>query len=300
MNDIPLWKLYNCDSFDWLGMAEPNSLHAVVCDPPYGLRDFSEDGVANLRLAKGIWRLPPAYDGHRRAPVPRFTVLTPTDHKAIGVFFSKLGQLLHLVLVPGAHVFIASNPVISHIVASGLTSARGFEKRGEIVRLVQTLRGGDRPKNAHKEFPGTSVTPRGSWEPWLLFRKRPEGTIAENLKRWGVGVLRRGEDGAPFRDVIESRITPDAERKIANHPSLKPQHFLRQLVRASLPLGQGIILDPFAGSGSTLAAATALGYPSVGLEKDAEYAQMAFQSIPLLAALEATLSHVRKPSASTS
>ena len=35
----------------------------------------------------------------------------------------------------------------------------GFEKRGEIVRVVQTLRGGDRPKNAHEEFQSVSVMP---------------------------------------------------------------------------------------------------------------------------------------------
>jgi len=45
------------------------------------------------------------------------------------------------------------------------------------------------------------------------------------------------------------------ERKIAPHPSLKPQAFMRQLVRAALPLGRGVILDPFMGAGSTVAAA---------------------------------------------
>jgi hypothetical protein len=39
----------------------------------------------------------------------------------------------------------------------------GFEKRGEVIRLVQTLRGGDRPKNAHREFAEVSVMPRSSW-----------------------------------------------------------------------------------------------------------------------------------------
>lgn len=43
---------------------------------------------------------------------------------------------------------------------------------------------------------------------------------------------------------------------------------MRQLVRAILSLGQGIVLDPFAGSGSTLAAAEAVGYCSIGAERD--------------------------------
>jgi DNA modification methylase len=78
------------------------------------------------------------------------------------------------------------------------------------------------------------------------------------------------------------------ERELAPHPSLKPQAFLRQLVRAVLPLGKGIILDPFAGAGSTLAAAEAVGYASVGVEKDADYFDMACKAIPRLARIRLT------------
>ena len=80
---------------------------------------------------------------------------------------------------------------------------------------------------------------RSGWEPWGIFRKPVEGTVAENLRRWGTGGLRRISDTAPFKDVIVSAPTGRVERAIAAHPSLKPQHFLRQLVRASLPLGLG-------------------------------------------------------------
>jgi site-specific DNA-methyltransferase (adenine-specific) len=54
------------------------------------------------------------------------------------------------------------------------------------------------------------------------------------------------------------------------------------VVRAVLPLGEGFVLDPFAGAGSTLAAAEAVGYPSVGVEKDEHYFKIACQSIPKL------------------
>ena len=86
----------------------------------------------------------------------------------------------------------------------------------------------------------------------------------------------------PFADVIESAPTRPGERRLAPHPSLKPQAFLRQVVRAILPLGQGTVLDTFAGSGSTLAAAEHLGYRSVGVESDAAYAQLAASAIPKL------------------
>jgi site-specific DNA-methyltransferase (adenine-specific) len=233
----------------------------------------------------GVWRLPPAFDGCKREPLPRFTVLTAQDLSALRSFFARLAASLLPALVPGAHVFIATNPLVSYLVFEPFIKA-GFEKRGEIIRVVKTLRGGDRPKNAHEEFKDVSVMPRSSWEPWGLFRKPCRGRVQDNLRKWKTGGLRRISDQEPFRDLIESSPARGAERLIAPHPSLKPQHFLRQIVRASLPLGEGIILDPFMGSGSTIGAALACGLHSVGLESNPEYFAMAQEAIPRLAALQ--------------
>ena len=71
------------------------------------------------------------------------------------------------------------------------------------------------------------------------------GVFFANL--FQTGGLRRKPNGNPPEDVIESERTPQNERKIANHPSLKPQSFLRQIVYTSPPLGEGIIVDPFYG-----------------------------------------------------
>jgi site-specific DNA-methyltransferase (adenine-specific) len=145
-----------------------------------------------------------------------------------------------------------------------------------------TMRGGDRPKAAHEEFPEVSVMPRSMWEPWVVFRKPPEGRIQDNLRKWKTGGFRRPCKDKPFGDVIESAPTRKAERNIAPHPSLKPQSFLRRVVRAVLPLGEGVVLDPFAGAGSTLAAAEAIGYKNIGVEKDEYYFDMACKAIPKL------------------
>jgi len=192
------------------------------------------------------------------------------------------GRLLLPKLVPGAHVVVASNPLLSYIVAGALADA-GLERRGEIIRLTMTMRGGDRPKAAHEEFQEVSVMPRSMWEPWLVYRKPLEGRAQDNLRKWKTGGLRRPSSERPFGDVIASSPTRKTERSLAPHPSLKPQAFLRQMVRALLPLGEGIVLDPFAGAGSTLAAAEAVGYASIGVEKDVRYFDMACKAIPKLA-----------------
>jgi len=276
-------SLIHGDCFDWIAACEENSIHAVVTDPPYGLHEYTSEQQEKLRSGKGgVWRIPPSFDGHTRSPLPRFTTLSNEQLEELNVFFSVFGRLLLPRLVPGAHVLVASNPLLSFIVSGALADA-GLERRGEIVRLTMTMRGGDRPKAAHEEFAEVSMMPRSAWEPWLVFRKPMEGRAQDNLRKWKTGGFRRPSPDKPFSDVIASSPTGKNERSLAPHPSLKPQAFMRQIVRAVLPLGEGLILDPFAGAGSTLAAAEAVGYESIGIEKDPHYFDIACASIPKLA-----------------
>jgi DNA modification methylase len=278
-------RLFHADCVDWLRDQPERSVHGVVTDPPYGLVEYTAKETAKLRAGRGgVWRIPPSFDGHRRSPLPRFTVLRRAELERLRAFFCAWASALLPVLVPGAHVMVASNPLVSYVVSAALVEA-GFERRGEIVRLVMTMRGGDRPKNAHLEFPDVTVMPRSMWEPWLLYRRPLEGRVQDNLRTWKTGGLRRVSGSQPFGDVIRSHPTPARERAIAGHPSLKPQEFLRQLVRAVLPTGEGVVLDPFAGSGSTLAAALAVGYDGVGVELDAAWVVLARRAIPELARL---------------
>ena len=273
------------DCIDWLSQRPTASLHAVVTDPPYGLVEYSESEQEKLRNGKGgVWRIPPAFDGNQRSPLPRFTTLTESQLQHLYDFFLIWGREVVRALVPGANVLVASNPLVSFVVSNALREA-GLERRGEIVRLISTMRGGDRPKAAHDEFAEVSVMPRSMWEPWLVFRKPIEGRVQDNLRKWSTGGFRRPERDRPFGDVIKSSPARGKERQIGNHPSLKPQSFLREVVRAVLPLGEGIVLDPFAGSGSTLAAAEAVGYRSIGIEKDRDYFELAINAIAELVAL---------------
>lgn len=89
----------------------------------------------------------------------------------------------------------------------------------------------------------------------------------------------------PLPDVVPSFKTPARERDIADHPSLKPQHLMRIFVRSLLPAGSGLVLDPFMGSGSTIAACVAVGCESVGIERDASYFAVAETAIPRLSSL---------------
>ena len=149
-----------------------------------------------------------------------------------------------------------------------------------------TMRGGDRPKHAHLEFPQVSVMPSPCGNHGCCFAS----PCKDELRTTYASGAREAFGAPPVSDLLamsSSRHRLDqrsgASRRI-QASSLR--RFLRQVVCGVLPLGKGVVLDPFAGSGSTLAAAEAVGYESIGLEKDGEYFALAIDAIPKLAGLK--------------
>src|SRR2546422_9089752 len=62
-------RIIQADCFAWLNRIPDGSLHAVVTDPPYGVKEYEFDQLEKRAIGKGgIWRLPPDFDGHQRAP----------------------------------------------------------------------------------------------------------------------------------------------------------------------------------------------------------------------------------------
>lgn len=75
-----------------------------------------------------------------------------------------------------------------------------------------------------------------------------------------------------------------AERDGTTHPTVKPLALMRWLVRMVTPPG-GTVLDPFAGSGTTLLAARSEGFQSIGIERDPEYVRQASHRLSQLSIL---------------
>lgn len=273
--------IVHADCLEWLGRIPAGSVHGIVSDPPYGVKEYEFDQIEKRANGNGgIWRIPPSFDGSIRQPLPRFTALNERERKQLQRFFAEWAKVAVHALLPGGHVILACNSFLAQLVYGAIVEG-GLEFRGQVIRIVRTLRGGDRPKNAEDEFPGVCSLPRGAFEPWGIFRKPlPSGmTVSECLRKFKTGGLRRLPEGLPFSDVLDIGRTPRSEREIAPHPSLKPQALLRELVWSILPLGEGAVCDPFMGSGSTIAAAEAVGYRSIGVEKYKSYFELAGNTI---------------------
>ena len=87
-------RIVHADCFEWLSRVPKDTLHAIVTDPPYGVKEYDFDQLEKRANGKGgIWRIPPSFDGHTRAPLPRFTALNRNERKRLSRFFVDWGRL---------------------------------------------------------------------------------------------------------------------------------------------------------------------------------------------------------------
>jgi DNA modification methylase len=109
---------------------------------------------------------------------------------------------------------------------------------------------GERPTGGLKPYTTASVGYEGGWG-----RERD--------------VRKDADTGGPSRFFYTAKAGAD-EREGSKHPTVKPLALMRWLVRLVTPPG-GVVLDPFAGSGTTLRAAREEGFRAIGIEREAEY-----------------------------
>lgn len=89
--------------------------------------------------------------------------------------------------------------------------------------------------------------------------------------RGGIATATWQDDGSRMaRSVLKIK----NEHMRAQHPTQKPVGLLRLIIEYSVPL-DGLLIDPFAGSGSTLVAAKETGRRAIGIEIEERYCEIA-------------------------
>jgi site-specific DNA-methyltransferase (adenine-specific) len=163
------------------------------------------------------------------------------------------------------------------------------------------------------QWAGWGTTLKPALEPITVARKPLGGTVAENVLRHGTGAInvdgcRVGDSNGrwPANLIHDGSDAPcellndaarffycakasKADREPGNsHPTVKPTDLMRYLCRLVTPPA-GVVLDPFMGSGSTGKAAVLEGFRFIGIEREAEYLEIARGRIQAPAAVQEEL-----------
>jgi site-specific DNA-methyltransferase (adenine-specific) len=168
-------RLFHADCRDVLRSLADNSIHSVVCDPPYALvsiqKRFGKPGSA------------PAKDVYGRGAAGFMGKQWDTGEVA---FSDEFWAEVLRVLKPGGHVVAFGGTRTYHRMAVAIEDA-GFEIRDQIGWAFGS--GFPKSHNQHGDWEGWGSALKPAWEPICMARKPLDGTIAENLVEWGVGAI---------------------------------------------------------------------------------------------------------------
>ena len=284
-DERPLWaevRVGDCRRL--LADLTDNSVHLVVADPPYfleGLDGEWEKGAEDAEIS--------AAGSH----LPIRMKFDPRQGVRLQEFLAPVCRELHRVAVPGAFVLMFAQPRLIHRTGVALEDA-GFEIRDTLAwrRSYKSKikafsldhhidRSYDDPERRAqlKALVGGRKTPqlRPEFELIAMAQKPRQGTFVENWEEWGTGLVdvsERLDHRSPSTLMpVEKTNKEDAE---FHHLTVKPDRLIDHLIRLFSTEGQ-LVLDPFVGSGTTVAAAVAAGRSALGMDINPQYAMRAHQ-----------------------
>lgn len=167
------------DSREVLRELAPDSLDGCACDPPYALVSIGKRFGANDAAPAKVG----ASGAYARASAGFMGQQWDTGETAFDPSFWS--EVLR-VLKPGAHIVAFGGTRTYHRLVCAIEDA-GFEIRDQLAWIY----GSGFPKSHNQRGPwdswGSALKP--AFEPIVLARKPLDGTLAQNLRRWGVGAL---------------------------------------------------------------------------------------------------------------
>lgn len=231
-------QLIHGEAFAELAKLPAGSVDLVLTDPPYGTTNAAWDTAPDWdKLFAELWRV--------------------LKHNGAILMFSQMPVAADIVVQQ--RKFFRYQWIFEKPRALGFLNARKMPLRSHELILV-----------FYRALPTYNALPIASQRGNPYHRGESRSTTPLYGKRESSPPI--ASDGARFpRDVVKYSMP---QCNIAFHPTQKPLDLLRMLIEQySLP-GE-IVLDPFAGSGSTLKAAQLTGRRAIGIEMDEEYCRRA-------------------------
>jgi len=298
---VPLDSVIVADSTEELRTLPSDSIHLILSDIPYGIGvedwDVLHDNTNSAFLGSSpAQEKAGAIFRKRGKPINGWSEADRAIPKQYYDWCSTWAPEWLRVLKPGGTAFIFAGRRYSHRCICALEDA-GFSfkdmlgwlrerapHRAQRVSVVYDRRG---DRAASEEWEGWRVgNLRPSFEPILWFTKpyKIGTTITDNALNYGVGPFNEEEFLRYVRRPDNLLDCGFQGGEAGLHPTQKPVLLMEALIALTTKPDQ-IVLDPFAGSGSTVVAARNLGRHFIAYEISKEYAAISMKRLentPLL------------------
>lgn len=206
---------------------------------------------------------------------------------------------LYRVCKPGATVLVFnSTRTVAHVQVA--LEKVGFYARDIVVyrRSSGIPKGINMQKNLEKkgfenpeQMEGWHSCLRSEWEAICVLQKPLSNNYTETLLKYGTGLFYTKMDNGGFRSNILEDIKRDKAPDYNIHCTVKPLDLMKKLVDIFVPRTKGsIVLDPFAGSGTTLVAAKQAGLAYIGIEIEPAYVEIIEKRLSEISDSQGTLS----------
>lgn len=280
----PLDVIVEGDCRNVLRVMPDSYFSTCITDPPYNYefigRDWNEEEVnrrldrvkESKTLVKNIPYGSGLAGGVRNS---RWYARSRENILEYQTWCAEWGREVFRVVRPGAFVLVFnSTRTIAHVQVA--LEQAGFYSRDILV--YRRHAGIPKGLNAAKKlasigdedclkWEGWHSCLRNEWEAICLVQKPLLGDYLTTIKEHGVGLLNTKVNGEGFMSNIIENIARHGTDKIEGHCTVKPLELMKFLVKLVVPAdGRHVVLDPFAGTGTTCLAAAELGHHYVGVE----------------------------------
>lgn len=233
--------LFEADSLKLLSKIKSKSVDCIIADPPYFLSNggITNSGGKQVSVNKGYWD----------------SGMTLTDkHKFNRAWIKRCKR----VLADDGTIWISGT--FHNIYSIGMA----LEQEGfKIINNITWQKKNPPPNLACRSFTHSTET--------ILWAKKNQKGIKHffNYK-----LMKELNNGKQMKDVWEGPLTPKNEKAYGKHPTQKPLYLVERILLASTKEND-IVLDPFMGSGTTGVACKKLSRKFIGIEKDANFVDLA-------------------------
>jgi len=289
LSPLEINTIHQGNSLDLIKMVESESVHLILSDIPYGIGAEDWDVLHSNTNTAYLGSSPAqktagAVFKKRGKPINGWSEADRAIPRQYQEWCSEWAADWYRVLKPGANAFIFAGRRLSHRCVCAMEDA-GFSlkdnlawirsrapHRAQRLSVVYDRRG---DTVSAEEWDGWRIgNLRPIYEPILWFTKpyKIGTTIADNALNHGVGAY---NEKAFLRYVEEPENVIQCglgKGEGGLHPTQKAVRLMQALIELSTREGQ-LVLDPFAGSGSTLVAAKNLRRNYMGFEALSEYVE---------------------------